>query len=84
MVSVPKWIENRLAGRKPLDLKNVNLVIYDEADEIFMQEGNHSSIAKLKDHLEKKLSLNYQTVLFSATFNEAVQQQIMKFFVQLS
>jgi len=47
MVTVPKWIENKISGRKPLDLKNVNLVIYDEADEIFMQEGNHTSIAKL-------------------------------------
>jgi superfamily II DNA/RNA helicase len=84
MVTVPKWIENKLAGRKPLDLKNVNMVIYDEADEIFMQEGNHSSIAKLKTHLEQKLSLNYQTVLFSATFNDQVQQQIRKFFEQLS
>ena len=47
----PKWIENKINGRKPLDLKHVNMVIYDEADEIFMQEGNHSSIAKLQAHL---------------------------------
>jgi len=51
MVTVPKWIENKINGRKPLDLKHVNMVIYDEADEIFMQEGNHSSIAKLQAHL---------------------------------
>ena len=44
VVTVPKWIDNRLTGRKPIDLSNLKLVIYDEADEIFQQEGNHDSI----------------------------------------
>jgi len=35
VVTVPKWIENRLTGKKPLNLKNLKLIIYDEADEIF-------------------------------------------------
>jgi superfamily II DNA/RNA helicase len=35
VVTVPKWIENRLSGKKPLNLKNLKLIIYDEADEIF-------------------------------------------------
>ena len=49
-----------------------------------MQEGNHSSIAALQTHLGQKLAIQYQTVLFSATFNETVQDQIRKFFEQLS
>jgi hypothetical protein len=36
LITVPKWIENRLEGRKPLCLKNLKLIIYDEADEIFL------------------------------------------------
>jgi superfamily II DNA/RNA helicase len=54
VVTVPKWIDNRLTGRKPIDLKNLKLVIYDEADEIFQQEGNHDSIRQLLSHLMNK------------------------------
>jgi superfamily II DNA/RNA helicase len=54
VVTVPKWIDNRLTGRKPIDLSNLKLVIYDEADEIFQQEGNHDSIRQLLTHLNTK------------------------------
>ena len=37
LVTVPKWVENRLKGRSPLDIKNLKLICYDEADEIFLQ-----------------------------------------------
>jgi hypothetical protein len=57
LITVPKWIENRLEGRKPLCLKNLKLIIYDEADEIFLQETNHVSIAKLTSHLNEKLKI---------------------------
>ena len=54
VVTVPKWIDNRLTGRKPIDLSNLKLVIYDEADEIFQQEGNHDSIRQLLTHIGNK------------------------------
>jgi superfamily II DNA/RNA helicase len=54
VVTVPKWLENRLSGRKPLELKDLKLVIYDEADEIFQQEGNHDSIRQLLTYISSK------------------------------
>jgi superfamily II DNA/RNA helicase len=44
VVTVPKWIENRLSGRKQMDIKHLKMIVYDEADEIFLQVHNHKSI----------------------------------------
>ena len=79
VVTVPKWIENRVAGRKPLDVTKVKLIAYDEADEIFLQEGNHKCITKLNEHF-KKIKVKPQCVLFSATFTDQVVECISKFF----
>ena len=35
VITSPGWIANMLGGRKPLDLKNLKLIVFDEADEIF-------------------------------------------------
>ena len=83
VVTVPKWIENRLGGRKPIDLSHLKLVVYDEADEIFLQEANHVSIMKMKNQIEEKLKINPQTVLFSATFDDAVMKCINTFFTSV-
>lgn len=53
MVTVPKWLENRVGGRKPIDLTHVKMIAYDEADEIFLQEYNHKLINKVNDHFKK-------------------------------
>jgi ATP-dependent RNA helicase DDX19/DBP5 len=82
VVTVPKWLENRLDGRKPLDLKDLKLVIYDEADEIFQQEGNHESISKLLKFIDAK-SIAAQQVLFSATFDPLTMGKIGGFFTSL-
>ena len=37
VVTVPGWIEQRIAKRNPLDLKQLKMIVYDEADEIFLQ-----------------------------------------------
>jgi superfamily II DNA/RNA helicase len=55
------------------------MICYDEADEIFLQEGNHVSINALNEHV-KKLNIKPQRVLFSATFTEEIIEQINKFF----
>ena len=71
VVTVPKWIENKLGKRKPIDLSHLKLVVFDEADEIFIQQPNHQSISKLLNHFENKLGIKPpQVVLFSATFDE--------------
>ena len=31
------WLKNILTGKRPFDMSNLKLVIYDEADEIFNQ-----------------------------------------------
>ena len=80
VVTVPGWIENKLGGRQPLDLKNLKMIIYDEADEIFLQEKNHVGISKLLSHCREKLQINAQSVFFSATFDPMVIENIEKFY----
>lgn len=79
VVTVPKWIENRISGRTPLDLSHLKMIAYDEADEIFLQVPNHKTISKINSHLQKK-NIKPQTILFSATFTDAVIENIDRFF----
>ena len=79
IVTVPQWITNRIGKRKPLDLKSLKMIVYDEADEIYLQTNNQENIAKLNDHLKNKLNLTVQNVLFSATYPEEVISNINKF-----
>ena len=37
VVTVPKWLENRVNKRRPVDLSQLKLIVFDEADEIFIQ-----------------------------------------------
>jgi len=42
MVTVPGYLKNKLVQRNSkLDLSNLKMVVYDEADEIFLQQSNH-------------------------------------------
>jgi len=36
LLTSPGWLSNMLGGRKPLDLKSLKLIVFDEADEIFV------------------------------------------------
>lgn len=38
------WLKNLLGGRKPFDISHLQLMIFDEADEIFNQQSNHGNI----------------------------------------
>ena len=40
IVTVPAWITNRISKRSPLDLKHLKMIVYDEADEIYLQPNN--------------------------------------------
>ena len=79
IVTVPQWVQNRIGKRKPLDLKSLKMIVYDEADEIYLQTNNQENIAKLNDHLKNKLNLTVPNVLFSATYPEEVIDNINKF-----
>lgn len=36
LVTVPKWLEKRVTGRKKMNLSNLKMMVYDEADEIYL------------------------------------------------
>lgn len=81
LVTTPQWIENKVRGgqRKKMNLKNLKLVIYDEADEIYLQDANQKSIKTLNKHIKQELKIKVQTVLFSATYPPSVMEAINTF-----
>ena len=68
LVTTPNYFANKLQGRGGLDLKNVKMVIFDEADEIFKQENNRETIFTLIDKEFTKRNIKPQFLIFSATF----------------
>ena len=40
MITVPGYLKNKLSGRKPLDISALKIIVYDEADELFLQQNN--------------------------------------------
>lgn len=75
LVTVPGWLSNMLGGRKKFDLSHLKMVAFDEADEIFLQESNLKAVSKLNQHL-KKVNVEPQRILFSATFTPEVEAKI--------
>ena len=57
------------------------MIIYDEADEIFLQNVKHKSINILNNHMTK-LKMQPQNILFSATFPDEVLTSIKTFFLK--
>ena len=57
------------------------MIIYDEADEIFLQNVKHNSINILNNHMTK-LKMQPQNILFSATFPKEVLTSIKTFFLK--
>ena len=48
MVTVPGYLKNKLSGRKALDMSALKMVVYDEADELFLQQSNQEGFQVLK------------------------------------
>ena len=48
LITSPGYLKNKLAGRKPIDLTALKMVVYDEADELFLQQQNHEGFQHLK------------------------------------
>ena len=79
MVTVPGYLKNRLIARNcTLDLSQLKCVVYDEADELFVQQGNHECFSQLKRHLGN-LNVTAQHTLYSATFTDATVDLIRRF-----
>jgi superfamily II DNA/RNA helicase len=55
------------------------LIIFDEADEIFLQPSNHDKIGILINKLKSYPNLVTQFLLFSATFTDEVMGKINTF-----
>ena len=72
LITVPGYLKNKLTGRKvDLDLSALQAVVYDEADELFMQHNNHNCFEALKKHLKEK-DVKPQHCMYSATYNNEV------------
>ena len=72
LITVPGYLKNKLTGRKvDLDLSALQAIVYDEADELFMQHNNHNCFEALKKHLKEK-DVKPQHCMYSATYNNEV------------
>lgn len=61
-----------------MDLKHVKMIIYDEADEIFQQQGNQQPLEAMIATLQK-LNVQPEQIFFSATYTPEVIEQIKRF-----
>jgi ATP-dependent RNA helicase DDX19/DBP5 len=59
-----------------LDLSKLKIVVFDEADELLLQEANEKVFLQLKKEY-KTLSINPQQVLFSATFDDSTKEKAL-------
>ena len=54
LITVPGYLKNKLIDRKKsLDLSELKMIVYDEADELFSQKDNHECFLKLQEYLKK-------------------------------
>ena len=72
-MTVPGFLKQKLVDSRKanLDLTALKLVVYDEADELFIQESNLVCFQALQKYL-KQHNVTPQHCLFSATFNDDV------------
>ena len=57
-------------------MSSLQAVVYDEADELFMQHNNHPCFEALKKHLKEK-GVAPQHCMYSATYNDDVVNKTM-------
>ena len=53
LVTVPGYLKNKLQARQKIDLSAVKMIVYDEADELFVQQTNHETFLNMKKELGK-------------------------------
>jgi len=59
--------------KKRLDLSDLKIVVFDEADELLLQEINLTCFAVFRKELDK-LKVTPQYILFSATFSDPTKE----------
>lgn len=79
LITTPGFVKSRIDSRSgPIDLSALKMIVYDEADELFIQEEILKSFEVTFRHL-KKLGIVPQHILFSATYNAVVIDKIKTF-----
>lgn len=80
LVTTPNYFMNKLEGRsEALKLRQVKMVVFDEADEIFKYESNLNALDLLINKYFEKHKVNPQYLLFSATYDDDIINNISKF-----
>ena len=82
LITTPNYISANLTGRAKLNLSKLKMLIYDEADELFIQAGNKDALRMLRDNVTKGKP-DIQQLLFSATFNEEFEKAIGEFIQEM-
>jgi superfamily II DNA/RNA helicase len=79
LITTPGFVKSRVDARSnPIDLSGVKMIVYDEADELFIQEEILKSFEVVFKNL-RKINVTPQHVLFSATYNAVVIDRIKTF-----
>ena len=76
MVTTPGYLKSILNNRdvkRRWDLSNLKCVVFDEADELLLQENNLTCFAMFRQEVDK-LKVTPQYILFSATFSDTTKQ----------
>lgn len=73
LITVPGFLKSKLMDSRKvsLDLSALKMIVYDEADELLLQESNLVCFEALQKYL-KKIEVKPQHCLFSATFSDQV------------
>lgn len=79
LITVPGFLKNKISARKvDLNFENLKMIVYDEADELFLQATNHPCFDAMKRYFEK-IKVEPQHCLYSATFNDDVMNTVNHF-----
>jgi len=71
LITTGGYLQQRCIDRRKPDFSAVKMVVYDEADELFIQDVNCSHFQALyKEFAQQKVTP--QHLLFSATFNDNI------------
>lgn len=79
LITTPGLLKSKIDARTgSVDLSALKLIVYDEADELFIQDEILKSFEVAFKHL-KKINVVPQHLLFSATYNAIVMEKIKTF-----
>lgn len=79
LITTPGYLKNKMTARSgKIDFKALKFVVYDEADELFLQQSNKECFSLFKKHLEE-IKVVPQHGFYSATFNQNVLDKVINY-----